>query len=305
MADEQQPIPSWAMMSPEGAQYPYGGLPIVGPWMGRLGMVREILTQPCSPEPAMWVSAFFDKGLPKFLWSALKPGPRDYADIRRPRSSPGHGRRRRFTFDVQDVLSGELADTEAQGWAKFLLNPVIAELLKAEFWFLIASATADGALWWTSTAYRYAGCQGSSGGYADSSAIPGYCTTGGYFTAWAPSSHEFILNDDIAMTYPAGMNVWGGYGIDTGPDPFTGDPPEEIDWELIHLPLGEVVQTRTAKLNQDGSRTAKGIISPQFKEANRGGSLVIRGNPTRPVWCTGGYWNLYGNDPTDGIGPDP
>jgi hypothetical protein len=131
---------------------PIRSVPVIGPWLGRVGKVMDILATPCSPSPMIWVQAFFS-ALPRLLYTFDKPFLiADQFHGRR----PGGRNKKKGTIGIIDESLPEIEDLDSPLWRGFV---ILAEfILKAEWYLFIIDRTTEFLLNWTSLAYAYAGC---------------------------------------------------------------------------------------------------------------------------------------------------
>lgn len=129
---------------------PGKGVPIIGPWIGRIGQVADIMATPCDVDPEVWVYAFFN-GLPRMAVGLFKPTPEDYVSDRI--GSP-HKRKRKGLFTVEDLLEPAIP-TKGLGWVVFKLGKWGE---RVGWWMAIIDAGVDLSYYWSSMAYQWSGC---------------------------------------------------------------------------------------------------------------------------------------------------
>lgn len=132
------------------ANIPGKGVPIIGPWVGRIGQVADIMATPCSVSPEVWVLAFI-AGVPRMAVGLFKPTPDDYISDRI--GSP-HKKKRRGIFLVEDLLEPAIP-TKGFGWIVFRLG---AWAERVGWWFAIIDAGIELSYHWSSMAYQWSGC---------------------------------------------------------------------------------------------------------------------------------------------------
>lgn len=126
-------------------------MPFIGPTIANVGKVLSITARPCSPRPSIAVYATFTY-LPTLIWALAKPDPLDLAFDRAGRP---HKRVRKRRLKVADVM--QLPEPTKPG-------PSLALFRAAQFgqrvgwYFLIADATSEYAVNWTSMLYQWSGC---------------------------------------------------------------------------------------------------------------------------------------------------
>jgi hypothetical protein len=155
-AFQRKPSGKWPTKFVRPNQLPYSDIPGIGPWISKIGRIKQLWANPCSPDPNIWAYAFF-QALPVLLISPIAPSATDFL-IRRTNAGPGrfHGTRGKFTFDVWDILQPFTQSAAGEGWLRFPLLEWGTRLL---WYFAVADATLDFAIYWESLAYQWAGCR--------------------------------------------------------------------------------------------------------------------------------------------------
>lgn len=151
-------------------------LPIIGNDIYQVGQVVDIVSQPCTPVPKILVYAFF-ANIPTLVWSLVKPTPEDYLTERLGRR---HKRRRKNRFTMADFDVGPPPGKRGMAWVEFASIKFIE---RVGWYLLVADATTDFALNWTSMAYRYSGCQDPTSGYASGELVGNH----DWFSTGAPN----------------------------------------------------------------------------------------------------------------------
>jgi hypothetical protein len=126
--------------------------PIIGPWLGRIGQVRDIMATPCEIDPEVWVLAFFN-GLPSVAASLYKPDPFDLITERFHR--PHKRRRRRRVKDATLLLPIE-APGKGLAWAVFKVGKLAERL---NWYMIVIDAGVELSYHWSSMAYIWSGCK--------------------------------------------------------------------------------------------------------------------------------------------------
>lgn len=276
-------------------------IPIIGPWLGRVGQVRAMMATPCQIEPEVWVLAGFT-GVPRLIWSLFKP---DAFDLVTERFQRGHKkkRKRRFKFGGMVIDPDAVPNKKRLTWAIFKLGS-IAET--AGWWMLIIDASTELAVHWTSTAYIYSGCPVPQGSFAKTAAndVVGGPVGGTFiFSGWGSVHSDPPLENDLS-----GINV---------PANIIGSPMMDIEYEEPGggLPLATEVKlelvdilTGTAYAENDPSDPSGGR---KFRSVWMNPGLI---NPARKwglrVTYTGGWMKIKGilqlnAQPVQGIDFDP
>ena len=126
-------------------------IPIIGNDIYQVGQVLSIAGQPCAPKPTIAVSAFFTY-TPYLIWSLVKPEPIDFVTERFGRP---HKRRRRARLNIDDLDA--LSGPGSPGFKNLVYSSFkFAE--RVGWYFLVADATSDFLINWTSVAYQWSGC---------------------------------------------------------------------------------------------------------------------------------------------------
>lgn len=153
----------WARIDPQ--------IPFITPYLSKAGRIADIVMAPCDVDPWMAVYAAFE-ATPTLLWSLYKPTAFDLVTERFTGGRLGH-KKRKFTF--QDKTLGRKSSAGKWGWALFK-GASFAQ--KIGWYMLVADATADFLINWTSMAYQYSGCEvpglgGAKKTARDQSKLPG------------------------------------------------------------------------------------------------------------------------------------
>lgn len=131
--------------------YPGDKIPIVGPWISRIGKVHDIMTTACDVDPEIWVEAFF-YGVPRMLVAQLKPTPQDFIDDR---FGVTHKRKTKRKFHFVDELIDPNFKPGTLGWAAFKL---FEWKEKIGFYMIVIDSATELAYTWSSMAYQWSGC---------------------------------------------------------------------------------------------------------------------------------------------------
>jgi hypothetical protein len=138
-------------------------VPLIGKSLVKWGKVGQIIAQPCTPSPELWVYASW-KGIATIIWSLGKP------TALSSHGSPGsmtvfgkHGRTKpvnqpgpRYRWNGELMPGPEIQWPTGEGWSMWKVPVMLART--AGWYLLVYDALANGALAWTSQTYQYGGC---------------------------------------------------------------------------------------------------------------------------------------------------
>lgn len=277
-------------------------LPIIGDDIYQAGQVVDIFSQPCAPEPTIMVKAFF-ANVPMLIWSLYKPDPFDYLTTRFGR---GHKRRRKGRLHVGNIDTAPPGSGKGARWVSFT-GTKIAE--RVGWYFLVADATTDFAINWTSMAYRFSGCQDPLSGYAQSIDNDGFefLSTGARFgfSGGTPSftTGYTAFSASVAKTNPGPRGVSGFAEFGLRPAASRGT----VQKVEIEQQVGAVFTNVDADLttpNREDYMAASGtnLIYNSFEPAATYRLFMT----CTPGWIKVTRWGLTisGFD-EPGVGPDP
>lgn len=127
-------------------------IPVIGKSIARVGQVIDIVSQPCPLDPVIAVEAFWHD-VPTLLWSLFKP---DVNDLVTERAGIKHKRKPKRRFNIFDSLQGDIQMPKGRiGTAVFHLGSMAQ---RVGWYLLIADATTEFLVNWTSTVYEWTGC---------------------------------------------------------------------------------------------------------------------------------------------------
>lgn len=277
-------------------------LPVIGPWVGKVGKVFDIASAPCDPDPYVMVLAAWHAS-PYLIWSLLKP---DTIDQTAARWGGAHKRRRKKRAIIDHLQGPDAPIPKGKiGWAMFRSQGLAQ---KAGWYMIIADATVDFALHWTSTVYQMAGCRSPATTYAQqslASALVG--DTGGSWaiiTVWNFEDANGFICSPSSITIPPGNQSMVGFQIvpnDPGA-PFTTAP----SWEAaLYNATTNTFEAETGVIS-----TAQGFHADS--QITRNWAVL---NPTRTyqvaIKIHGGHLRLQGSrfyaygGTEGGLLPDP
>lgn len=179
-----------------------GDIPLIGPWVGRVSHVVDIVATPCDVQPMMLVKAFWTSA-PLALATLFKPDPVDYLTER---GGGPHKRGRRRRFRPQDIIIAEPGTPKgALGWAAFNMTRMIE---RVGWYILVVDATTQFAVNWTSLAYQWSGCKVPESKYCRMAAIAELSfpfEAGEYiFSEWHVQSQNGFFGDANSIHVPPG-----------------------------------------------------------------------------------------------------
>lgn len=126
-------------------------VPIIGDDIYQVGQVFKILDQPCTTNPTLAVQAAWSYA-PTLIWTLLKPTPFDNAANRLARRHKTRRYRKLHIHHLQQLIP----DSNNKVYTAFFNLGFAIE--RVRWYLLIADATTDFALNWTSMAYQWNGC---------------------------------------------------------------------------------------------------------------------------------------------------
>lgn len=292
-----------------------GKLPIIGPWISKIGRLENIIATPCHITPQVFATSFF-AAVPQLVWTLYKPDPIDnYLELFGPPGRPGlrpFGRgglpHRRRRFRVGGIIQPENPISGKFGTAVWRLGSLAQRI---GWYFLIVDAGINHAINWMSLAYEWSGCQ-LPGGALEGSYDPG--------TVLLPSDNWQTLSN---------WN-WQGSAPPIGVGPAGAFIPGNLPWSQTCSitsgppshgigPYGGITASRIINtLNPDPDYTygqdAEPTVVGQHSKAvmvnmpsNSGGSKNLRVQ----VKVSGGYCSITSSNwqitagASVGINPDP
>lgn len=245
-------------------QDPFRHYPVIGEIIPKLGMIEWIASQPCSVEPVLVVKAAF-QALPIMFWSLFCPEPLDLAfDRIRPgvRGLSPHQRRRRMRMRNAFGLPADVVDTGAKlAWFR------LGQFAQRIGWYLIvADATTDFLVNWTSLSYQYSGCL--AGQKTGAQHIPSLPLANERTGDWGGKLWDPVYD-------PNGMESGGNWTIDSRQywdvsiktkaawNPILGDDQDWLyNWRVVDWPSGDVIATMGLRtMPAHGSTSSAGHVS--------------------------------------------
>lgn len=281
-------------------------LPVIGPWIAKIGAISSILATPCNVTPTIFVEAFF-YAAPNMIWSLFKPDP---IDTKLEFAGRPHGRPRR-SRQMKEAEKRALGTFGNGKYSSFAWE--VNDLAQRVGWYLmIADVAIDNALLWTSTAYKWSGCP------TGTTALSGKWNAGTTFIGTGGLINPHIIHWDGAAppigAGPAGVYIPPnlpfsmGVTLECGPpsdgSPLTGYIDEVLIVNTL-APSGQKVIGRGSTPLFDPLHNTKiaAHVRPRWGQGAMNLTVYAR------AWggkfsITGGNWNLQtGLDL--GLFPDP
>lgn len=149
-------------------------VPVIGPWIARLGYAADLFVQPCTPTITAWYYGEFAAGsrivaslYKPFnlaeIFHALKGGFRRHG-LRRLLAG-GHSGRGMGVINALEEFAPAKQFAKTRGWNYVVIAGDLA--VKAEWYLFVVDVTTDGLINWISQAYQFAGCTSEAGGWAE------------------------------------------------------------------------------------------------------------------------------------------
>lgn len=180
-------------------------VPVIGPWYGKVSHITDIWGTPCAVDNIVGFYAFW-QALPRLLITLTKP---DSFDLVTDRWGRKHKRRRFKRFTIQDLIL-PIAEPKGVGpaWVFYRLGSWAERL---GWYMLIADATLDFAIHWTSTAYTWQGCQVPGSPFAKSDVPEAFILGGGpglyEVGEWIVRDTHIMTADGASIACPAGFDA--------------------------------------------------------------------------------------------------
>jgi hypothetical protein len=292
-------------------------VPVIGKWISRIGMVVNILGQPCSATPLIWVEAAW-VNLPHLLFGFVKPFKlaMDY-NIHTgrgnrwglPHGGGKRGKRGRAPYGA--IVEGLIEDASKvlgneASWLLFELGDLA---LKAEWYFFIADLTTEFLLNWVSTAYMWGGCDNPFAPYAHGNAVLGFgyipVPGGALYDGWQWDEVRGFATGPTGVAVEDGIEASVGFSLSTGPWPVAPQLPLATWRAKLLYSRGGDSGWITPMRNTSGGYTAT-FMRQAFTGDNSGGfyQVLLQINAEEGVWwCNGGHMTAAADK--GNIHPDP
>lgn len=197
---------AWAQAQP---------VPIIGPWLARVGYAADMLAMPCHPTPTAWAYGAFAAG-GKAVASLIKPYPIAEA-FRALSSGRVHGKRPRpggmsgrgWGFlaaleELQPLVKAQMGSS----WNAWVIPADLA--VKAMWYLYVMDVTTDGLINWISQAYAYQGCIDPQNLWYQGTAATGGIETSPpqdhYYFAWHTDPASTLTGELGTILIPPGYN---------------------------------------------------------------------------------------------------
>lgn len=191
------------------------GLPFIGNTFYNLGRMYQLAMTPCDADPLIMVYAAFQY-TPMLIWSIVKPDPVDYLTTRFGQVHK-RKRKRRLISNIIDINpSNSGRGLRWASWKGIGLEQRIG------WYFLIADATSDFLVNWTSMVHTFSGCQTPGAPFASTARSTPYVQIFGNNTVntiggTAGPQHIWISGGPGLICQTTGPKSVGG-GISVGPN---------------------------------------------------------------------------------------
>ena len=238
-------------------------IPVVGPWISRIGRVQRIMSSQCSIDPEIWVYAYFHS-VPRLAVSLLKPTAFDLATER---FEAGHKKKRKRKYHVTDTLQDNSFKVGKAAWAVFRLGEWAERL---GWYMLVFDAATQLAIDWTSMAYQWSGCKSADnpwGNCAMNDVVTRFID-GGYTALWTPAdNNRGIIASVDKITCIPGMTAtpFINMTVSRPPPPYT--PAQTVVMQLVDLASGWEGPPIRYDLSKDESQTERVV----YQDWNYGG----------------------------------
>lgn len=189
-----------------------GGIPVIGPWIARIGKAYDIVAQPCVTDPGIWINAAF-YNIPKLAHMLFKPDPIDAAYDR---FSQRHRIRRTGRATVNGFTGPDVPIPKGPAWANIKLLGDFAQ--RVGWYMIVIDATTEFLVNWTTTAYQFAGCLPGSPfpSEADNHAFPYYGPSDHGTLAWHTLTDPGNYISDSDWTIPVGEDATVTFTVTIG-----------------------------------------------------------------------------------------
>ena len=274
-------------------------LPFIGEDIYKIGQIYDLYNTPCSPDPWLWVYAFWHE-VPYIFAMLLLPDPKDYVQDRFGR---GHHKKRRWKGKTQFWKPAEINPGKGLGWAAFRMTEFID---KIGWQLMIADTAINFAFNWTSLVYQWSGCITPGAPYA----IKEFNGGEGFSNSdWEPvaggtkSTHIFRDGGFATIVIPGGYSGSFTMSITVSPQNYPNDG-QGVLMRLINLTNGDVHYFKDAKKNGDGDMVTSAVWKAnKIQFFDETWQLQWRFTGVNYTWVTHTMFAAYGSKTIDGLIP--
>lgn len=298
-------IPRWQTSKPpwyDNQHLTVYDIPQIGPWVGRVGHVVDIWSNPCSATPEVWVYATWSNA-PRLLLALFKP---DRMDLVTQRWGGKHKGKPKRKFKIIEELNMKQPLPKGAGWA---IGQIAGDLAQKVGWYmLVADATTDFAVHWSSTVYTLEGCRQPGTPYTDATQediILGPYASGRYLFDFWHVNHSVVFSQDAArIAIPHGYIWSANCSFSTRPldQPLLECAVSSL--EMVNTLTGEVLETSQFAEGYEGKTWAR-VLHRAY------GNLQPAANLACYITKSDGFYRVshanfgsYGNA-DNGLNPDP
>jgi hypothetical protein len=282
-------------------------VPIIGPWLGRVGRVMQIMSVPCSPTPEIWIRAFWH-ATPTMLWTFVKPSPTDYVAERLGRT------KKKWKLSFFPEAGQNIVPKGKIAWAAF---SGITLLRRIGWYFTAADAVTGGLVNWVSTAYRWQGCVTPAGTMAQGTAlehgVPATLPAGDYLMdLWHFTQAVNCSTGPSGVAVPNNVKASVTWLLEQEKSNFGSLPDCSFTTRLVRNRSELIGAEGTQGLNADGLTSSSGVylnghgFNRAVNQATSGGTYeIVITKDFGVLQIKNGRFSLTGSPLNDSVTPDP
>lgn len=274
-------------------------LPFIGGTIFKIGQVYDLYNTPCSPDPWLWVYAFWHE-VPFIFAMLYLPDPKDYVQERFGR---GHHRKRRWKGKAEFWKPAEINPGKGLGWAAFRMTEFIDRI---GWQLLIADTAVSFAVNWTSLVYQWSGCITPDQPYAIKKFEGGQEFSN---DDWIPvpggtySTHIFRDGGLATIVIPGGYSGSFTMWVEISPREAPYDA-TSVEIRLMNLTNGDAHYFEPGKKNSDGNISASAVWKAnKLQFFDETWQMQVRFPGPRFAWVTKTMFAAYGSKTIDGLIP--